>query len=178
MRSNMWLDIIVHTLSAFITLITYIHCYFLYQSFSGSKPSHNRFPSSFILPTIYLTIVAIWCSLSCYVSYVHVKSPEDGDRLFPWWIGAGLSFVNFTTVNVYNQPIFSRRLLVEFLTGFLVFVTQVCQNRRIMMHDVVYFFSSFGAVLLFRNVQHCGINSRNSGIGSNSNSVRFRNYNF
>jgi hypothetical protein len=42
-----------------------------------------------------------------------------------WWIGAGLSFVNFTTVNVYDQPIFSRRLLVEFLVGSFVFVTEV-----------------------------------------------------
>jgi len=131
----MWLDIIVHTLSAFITIITYIHYSFLHRSSSSLKPPHNRFLFD-IKSSTYLTIITIWCSLSCYVSFVHVKSPEDGDRLFPWWIGAGVSFVNFTTVNIYNQSIFSKRLLAEFLNGSFVFVTQVCQEEKMLSDKI------------------------------------------
>ena len=144
MRSNMWVDIIVHHISAVLTLAAY---YYRHRKQKETAYSVSRREYAWTLN--YLTFVAMYSFFSIYVSIQYVHTPDDGDRLALWWIGAGLSFVNFSTVNIYGQDIFSKRFLVELLHGTLVFLVQVSGLVTVQTFVSTHYFETylFGALL-------------------------------
>lgn len=150
MRGNQWLDIIVHFMSTILTLAAYFK-----QQSEKSKESQLQKCSGVldrcILP--YLVFVSLFCFLSIYVSMKYVRVPEDGDRLALWWAGAGLSFVNFSTMNIYRMNIFSSRFLVDLLHGLLVFLVQVTKLISVQTFVTTHYFETYLiAALLFQKL--------------------------
>jgi hypothetical protein len=149
LRGNLWVDLIFHFASAILTLAAYYY----YQKKQGeTKRSLFHSITGCSFRSAYLIFVTVYAFLSLYVSYKHVKTPQDGDDLAIWWMGATLSVVNFMTVNIYEKDIFSACYTVEFVHAAIVILLQVLNIVSVHTFVTKRYFETliFGALLSYK----------------------------